>query len=183
MNMKICQNIDLVQIDIESNYGEATSYGMSFQLPKNVDWANRVVDKIVVAAPFIEHKLPGEVFGARLNPLRSPINGVPVLGSMDFLQKVPGKYEDEDVVSTQGIYFDLYRKDGGVLAKNLSILSILSRNNNILDINAQLDLEQSRIFIPGKFINSGCLLLYVFYGGYDDASLSTPLKASLLRLI
>lgn len=182
--MKICQNIDLVQIDIPSNYSEAQSYGMRFQLPKNVDWANRVVDKIVVAAPNT-YRWDGTGVRPRFvyEYIKSPNNGVSVLGSYDYQQLVKiGVDAQETILSTQGVYFDLYKKGGDVIAKNLSLLSLLSRNNNVLEINSQLDLEQSSIYIPGKFLNAGCMLLYVFYGGHEDSSFEYPTENISVKL-
>ncbi len=80
--------------------------------------------------------------------------------------------EEEDI--QQGIYFDIYKKDGSVLSRDLSILSLLSTNNNVFEINSKLDLEQTCIKIPGKLVEDGVIWLYVFYGGHEDAAFEYP---------
>lgn len=164
--MKICQNIDLVQINVKSNVDQSDSFGLSYYLPKNVSWANEKIDKIVVACPLSNYRR-----GMSRKYLQSPIDGQPIYTSRDFAQKVPYHLEDD---GDQGIYFDIFKKDGEVLAKDLSFLSLLSSNNNVIEINSQLDLNQTVIHVPGKLYFDGAILLYIFWGGHDEPSFEYP---------
>lgn len=128
--MKVYKNIDVVQINVKAGVRE-------YFLPKNVDWANQVIDKVVLYASDPE------------NPVFSPIDGVtPVI--------------DREVV--QNLYFDFYSADEREITHSLSAQNILYTNNNCTELNSQLSLQLSRIFFGKVAPNDGCILLYVFYG-------------------
>lgn len=167
--MKICQNIDLVQIKVQSNRSQSDSHGLTYYFPKSVSWANEVVQKIVVAAPTGGH-LPSSQTKVYRYP-KSPIDGSYIYNQKDYTQTVIDHLE---ATGQQGIYFDIYRKDGSALTKDLSVLSLLSTNNQVFEINAKLDLEQTCIHIPGKLANDGVIWIYVFYGGHDDPAWEYP---------
>lgn len=168
--MKICRNIDLVQIKVTSNVEQDNSYGLTYYFPKNVSWAKEVVEKIVVAAPY-ERTVVGPLRHS-YQYLSSPIDGSYIYGQARLKQSVEQPVVGDEV--QQGIYFDFYKSDGSVLAKDLSILSLLSTNNNVFELNSMLDLEQSCIHVPGKLARDGSIWLYVFYGGHDDANFQYP---------
>lgn len=169
--MKICQNIDLVQIKVQSNLSQADSHGLTYYLPKSVSWKNEVVQKIVVAAPTGKEPMVGPSRYFYDYP-RSPFDGSYIYNQLNYRQKVENP-TTEDLVQ-QGIYFDIYREDGTAIAKDLSVLSLLSTNDQVYEINAKLDLEQTCIHIPGKLAKDGVIWLYVFYGGHDDAAWEYP---------
>lgn len=167
--MKICQNIDLVQIKVQSNRSQSDSHGLTYYFPKSVSWANEVVQKIVVAAPTgtrgasaqnVVYKYP-----------TSPIDGSYIYNQLDYISKV---FDHSEFVGQQGIYFDIYRNDGNIITKDLSVVSLLSTNNQVYEINAKLDLEQTCIHIPGKLAKDGVIWIYVFYGGHDEAAWEYP---------
>lgn len=128
--MKLYNNIDVVQINIEQGVDE-------YYLPKNVNWRERVIDKLIVAlAP------------AGVTTL-SPIDGVTQL------------LAHADV---QDLYFDLYASDDAQIVRNLAYENILHTNNNVLEIGEQLSLNLSRLFFTTAPQVDGCILLYVVYG-------------------
>lgn len=131
--MKLYKNIDVVQINVKAGVSE-------YFLPKNVDWADQVIDKIVVYAP---EQDSGEI---------SPVDfSTPILDRMLY----------------QNVYFDLYAADNTELAHSLAAQSIVYINNYPLEINSKLSLQLSRIFFSQAPEYDGCLLLYVFWGGKD----------------
>lgn len=129
--MKLYKNIDVVQINIKAGVSE-------YFLPKNVDWADNVIDKIVVYAP--------EQDSGELSPVDFT---TPILDRMQY----------------QNVYIDLYAADDTELAHSLSVQSIVYANNYPLEINSKLSLQLSRIFFSKAPENDGCILIYVFYGG------------------
>lgn len=132
-SMKLYKNIDVVQINVKAGVSE-------YFLPKNVDWADQVVDKIVVYAP--------EQDAGELSPVDM---STPILDRMLY----------------QNAYFDLYAADNTELAHSLSAQSVVHVNNYPLEINSKLSLQLSRIFFSKAPEQDGCLLLYIFYGTKD----------------
>lgn len=153
--MKICKNIDLVQIDVTSNSDQLASYELSYYLPKSVDWIGRKIHKILVAEPSVAD-----------SDIISPFGGKRVLTANDYATSVPAYQE-------QGIYFDLYKQGGEQIARNLSVTELLSQNPNPYIIDEVLDLDLCRIHIPGKYPFSGSMLLYIFYDEVEQDSLPT----------
>lgn len=131
--MKVYKNVDVVQVNIKQGVRE-------FVFPKNVDWSDQVIDKILVYG--CGHDL--EEF--------SPIDGVtPILDREGFAN----------------VYFDLYADDGSEIAYALNAQNIMFTNNNPLEINSKISLQRSRIFFAEASPKDGCILLYVFYGSKD----------------
>lgn len=128
---KVHKNIDVFQIDLKEGVTE-------YFFPKNVDWENKVIDKIVVFAPFYQELL------------RSPLDSTSVIADRDFIRN---------------LYFDLYNSDDQIIAQNLSATSLIYTNNNPIEIKSKLSLQLSRIFFSGEFPEEGggALLVYVFY--------------------
>lgn len=132
--MKLYKNVDMVQINVKAGVQE-------YFLPKNVDWADKVIDKIVVYCPMTN----------RTNEY-SPIDGV---------TKLISRNEMGD------LYFNLYSNEDVEIAHNLSAEQILFTNNHPIEINSKLSLLLSRIFFAKENEVDGCLLLYVYYGSVD----------------
>lgn len=160
--MKICKNIDLVQIDVTTNSDQATSYELSYYLPKSVDWINRKIHKIVVAEPILSDAA---------HQVISPYNGRNVYNHRDYEARREGEQE-------QGIYFDLYKQGGDQIARNLYVSELLSCNPHPYIIDEVLDLNLSKIHIPGKLWRSGCMLLYIFY---DEVEEDLPTNSVTVR--
>ena len=149
--MYLTSNIDIVQINIRSGVDE-------YYLPKNVNWRDRVIDKIVLALA------PAD------RPLLSPIDGqTPVFDGVEDL------------------YFDLYAADDSQIARNLAYTSLLYSNNHVLPIGQALSLNLSRLYFTTPPETDGCILLYVFYGGKEveepepakqSVTVSVPLAAN-----
>lgn len=128
--MQLYNNIDLVQIDIKAGTEE-------YYLPKNVNWRERVIDKIVLAlAP------------AGVTTL-SPIDGQTVV--LEHAQ-------------VSDLYFDLYAADDTQIARNLYFEELLHTNNHVQPVGVQLSLNLSRLYFTTAPQTDGCILLYVFYG-------------------
>lgn len=141
--MKLCNNIDLVQINIKNGVDE-------YYLPKNVNWRDRVIDKIVVA----------------LAPA-----GVATYSPIDGQTRVLEHSEVSDM------YFDFYAADDSQIVRNLAYENILHTNNNPHELHAQLSLNLSRIFFTNAPSVDACILLYVFYGTKEAEY--TPLTKSV----
>lgn len=128
---QITKNIDLVQINLVPGVRE-------YFLPKNVDWRDRVINKIILVA-----SLDSDIV--------SPINSTPV------------SYEAQ----CRNIYMDLYSDDEKLLANGLSLGSLQYHNNFPFEINSKISLNLSRIYFSQDPSVSEqyprCLLLYVIY--------------------
>lgn len=140
--MYLANNIDIVQINIKQGVEE-------YYLPKNVNWRDKVVDKIVLALA------PPK--GTTL----SPIDG----------QTVVLRYTD-----IQNLYFDFYASDDSQIVRNLSFEQILHTNNNVLPIGQALSLNLSRLYFTNGPQTDGCILLYVFYEGKETAPQTGPVS-------
>ena len=131
MKLQIYKNIDIVQINVKSGVSE-------YFLPQNVDWADKVVEKIVLYTSVLPE-----------DRQTSPIDGINEI------------YSHEDVPN---IYFDFYNQDELELAHNLSAQSIVWSNNHPVELNSKISLKLSRMFFSQPPVADGCVLLYVFWG-------------------
>lgn len=130
--MQLVNNIDIVQINIVQGVDE-------YYLPKNVNWRDTKVDKILLA-------------------LASDAAGAPtVLSPIDGITQVLTRSDIADM------YIDLYSADDTQIVRNLSFEQVLATNNHPLEINEVLSLNLSRLFFTTPPAVDGCILLYVFY--------------------
>lgn len=131
MKLQIYKNIDIVQINVKRGVIE-------YFLPQNVDWADKVVEKILLYTSILPE-----------DKTISPIDGInPILSG----EEVPS------------IYFDFYNQDEVELAHNLSAQSIAWSNNHPVELNSKISLKLSRMFFSQAPTQDGCVLLYVFWG-------------------
>ena len=129
--MNIVNNIDLVQLNIKNGVEE-------YYLPKNVNWRDKTIDKIVVAlAP-----------DGLTSPLLSPIDGQTQVLNRSAISN---------------LYCDLYAADDTQIVRNLCFEELLYTNNHILPIGYKLSLNLSRFYFSQEPETEGCILLYVFY--------------------
>lgn len=126
--MQLYNNIDLVQINIKAGVEE-------YYLPKNVNWRERTIDKIVLC--LAEDGIT----------TLSPIDGQTVVLS-----------------AVSNLYFDLYAADDTQIARNLYFEELLHTNNHIQPLGVQLSLNLSRLYFTVPPEADGCILLYVYYG-------------------
>lgn len=141
MKVEVCKNIDLVQIDITAGKSE-------YRLPRNVDWANRKVDKLLLVAPE--------------KGCLSPLDGItPVLTRTQI----------------EDLYFDLFRADESEIAQNLYFENLLYTNNHPVRIDSVMSLKQARLNFSTPPTESGCILLYVFWGGSINDDFQMPTKS------
>lgn len=137
-NTKICingivmvelyRNIDLVQINTPAGSDE-------WQIPQNVAWADKVIDKIVLCAPTSTDCV-------------SPIDGVTHVWAASEIGDV---------------YCDIYNADETLVMHNLHYSQLLFSNNYGLSFGHKLQTQLTRFFTTTPPGSDGCLLLYVFY--------------------
>lgn len=125
--IKLYKNIDLVQINIKAGQEE-------YLFPKNVAWANKVIDKIILCAP--------------QTACLSPIDGT---------THVLTRSEIKD------LYFSLYDGKENEIVHSLHFTNLLHTNNHPIEINNALSLNMSRLDFSKAPTTYGCILLYVFY--------------------
>lgn len=140
--MKLYKNIDLVQINVKAGVSE-------YFFPRNVDWSDKVIEKLVVYAP--------ESGAGELSPI-------------DFQNYIV----DRDVYTN--VYFDLYNAESVEIAHGLSAQSIVHTNNYPIEIREKLSLQLSRIFFSKAPVQDGCILIYVFYDN-TEAECDMPQKS------
>lgn len=140
--MKVYKNIDVVQINLKAGVRE-------YFLPKNVDWAKKVIDKIVVyyAADAAEV---------------SPVDRYSTIVGVDI---------------AKDLYIDLYTEDGREITHAISAQNLFFTNNNIIEVNSKISLQLSRLFFAQASPENGCLLLYVFYKSINIESFELPRKS------
>ncbi len=139
--MKLYKNIDVVQINIKDGVSE-------YFFPRNVDWADKVIEKMVVYSP------------AQESGILSPIDLKNYIIERDA-------YGD--------VYIDLYGEDNTELAFSLSAQSIVHTNNYPIEINSKISLQLSRIFLTTTPRgDGGCLLIYVFWGNREVEDMDLP---------
>lgn len=135
--MELINNIDIVQINTKQGTDE-------YYFPKNVNWRERKIDKILLALPD--------------TTLLSPIDG-----QTNVLTKS----------QVSNLYFDLFSADDHQIARNLAYTNILSDNNHPLRIGECLSLNLSRLYFTTTDIPTGCLLLYIYYGTKESDEIPT----------
>ena len=102
--------------------------------PQNVDWAGKVIDKLVVCAPSLA--------------CIDPVDGqTPVLTNADV----------------DALFFNLYRADGSELFHDISVEQIKHSNNNGIEVHEALALENCKMYFNTAPVADGTLLIYVFY--------------------
>lgn len=126
--MEVVNNIDIVQINVKQGIDE-------YYLPKNVNWRERKIDKVLLALPDTD--------------IVSPIDGI-----THVLKRS----------EVSNLYFDLFASDDHQITRNLYFEEMLSSNNHPVTINEVLSLNLSRLYFSQPMETAGCLLLYVFYG-------------------
>lgn len=120
-----------------------------YQLPKNVDWAKEKIDKILLLAPSAS--------------IVSPIDGVtPVLTRQEL----------------RNVFVDLYAGDDSEIALSMAAENIMHTCNHPVEVNNTLQLHLSRITFMEAPQTDACILLYVFWGGKEDANYE-PAKRSV----
>lgn len=142
--MKLVRNIDLVQIPIVAGTEE-------YSLPRNVDWAEKSIDKILLCAPD--------------NACVSPIDGV------------SNVYTKSDV---QDLYLDMYDNAGNTIFYEAHYENVLYTNNHALEINAQLDLQLCKLRFTTAPVSNGVLLLYVFWNTQEDEWIDEPRRSKTI---
>ena len=145
--MYLAKNIDVLQINIKQGVDE-------YYLPKNVNWQNRVIDKIVLVINNYEN-----------STTCSPFDGVTPL-----------------ITDASGLFFDLYSDKEECIARNLYYEQLLYINNHPLMLNCKLSLNLSRLHFATAPQADGCVLLYVFYGGEEVSDYDRPQKSITVKI-
>lgn len=143
--MYIARNIDVVQFDLI--VGQTDYY-----FPKNVSWANRRIDKIIV-------------YNNNIGVAEtSPINGNMLYSG--WLKLYP-------------LYIDLYDKENKQITNKVSIWQTSNWNNNPLYVNNYISLELSKLWIPSVTQNTS-ILVYIFFDGRESEELAEINKSITL---
>ncbi len=141
MKTELYTNCSLVRLPIKA--GESEYY-----LPQNVEWAGRVVDKMIVCAP--------------KNACIDPVDGkTPVMTAADLAD----------------CYISLNDTDSRELMHDVSFEQLLHTNNHPLRVNAKLNLSLCRIYFTTPPEADATLLLYVFYGTRTEEYFGLPRKS------
>lgn len=143
--MKRYQNISLCQINVVAGKDE-------YYLPKNSNWENQVIEKIVVVQPS-----PGVL-------VKSPIDGQELLSGNDI----------------QNLFFNIYNQYGEQKFINLHAYHLLYINNNILEIKDKLSFDLSKINFSVPPETTGALMLYIFYNS-TEAMVDEPSEQVTVR--
>ena len=126
--IELYKNIDLVQIKIAAGVDE-------FAFPKNVDWATKKIDKILLCAP--------------KNACVSPIDGISNVLTLS---------------DVSDLYFDLYDSADHEITYEAHYTNFLYTNNHPLRVDAVLNTQLSKLRFTTPPANDGVLLLYIYWG-------------------
>ena len=131
--MQTFQNISLCQINVKSGQTE-------YYLPKNANWRNKKIEKIVVYAhdPNVS--------------VTSPVDD----------QACGSRTDISD------LYFDLYNTAGENIMHNVHAYELLDVNNFPPIVGQQLSFDLSKIFFTSAPVSDYALMLYVFYNAKES---------------
>ena len=145
---QLFRNIDLVVIPIKAGTAD-------YFLPKNVDWAAKPIDKIVICAPSVSGEL-------------SPIDGItPVMTYADVL--------------AADLYIDLYSASEETICHGLHVSNMMHNNNYSLTIGQTISRDLSQLHFANAPVQDACLLLYVFTDTKEDLDAEPSKKNITLR--
>lgn len=147
MKANLYRNIDLVRIPIKTGVKE-------YQFPRNVDWADKVVDKIVFCpmAPNADTN----------HPSLDPVDGTtPIISDLSATQR--------------NAFVNLTDEHDVEIMHYLHLSTIRYQNiQSILEVNARLNLSLCSIKMTDAPVTDGTMLLYVFWGGKKEESYDYP---------
>ena len=119
-----------------------------YYLPQNVDWAQQKIDKMILCAP--------------ANACTDPIDGVtPVATATDVAD----------------LYINLYDADNREIMHDVAFENIVHVNNNVLRVDAKLNLSLCRIYFTSAPAQDMTLLLYVYYKTRTEDYYELPNKS------
>ena len=119
-----------------------------YYLPQNVDWAQQKIDKMVVCAP--------------------------VVGCIDPVDGITPVAQDTDIAD---LYINLYDADNREIMHDVSVENIVHVNNNVLRVDAALNLSLCRIYFTTSPAQDMTLLLYVYYQTRTEDYYELPNKS------
>lgn len=138
MKQTLYKNISLLRIPIKAGVSE-------YYFPQNVNWADKIVERIVVCIPKT----------ACLDPMDGTTN---VLTTSDYTD----------------LYFDITSSDQKELMHAVSAEQILHINNNPIMLNSKLDLRLCRLYFTTAPAADYTLLLYVYYENREGETNDLP---------
>ena len=119
-----------------------------YYLPQNVDWAQQKIDKMILCTP--------------ANACTDPIDGVtPVATATDVAD----------------LYINLYDADNREIMHDVAFENIVHVNNNVLRVDAKLNLSLCRIYFTSAPAQDMTLLLYVYYQTRTEDYYELPNKS------
>lgn len=144
MIASLYKNISVVQIPVTAGVSD-------YHFPKNVDWADQCVDKIVLAAPAAA--------------LLSPIDGQ---------TSVLTRSQIKD------LYVSLYSEAEEEIVESLYFENILHTANYPVEVNSKLNLNLSSLRFTSAPEEDGVLLFYVYWGGRTDSNFELPKRTTTI---
>lgn len=142
MNTILHRNIDLVQIKLKAGVER-------YYFPQNVDWANKVIDRIAICLPNNQNNI-------------DPMDGV---GSVaDFVAK-PEFYLYMSDANEKEIFHEVFSDN------------FVNRNNYIIDIHKKLNLSLCYMNFTQAPAADQTLLMYVFYGDREVTEFEYPVNS------
>lgn len=142
MKLQIYKNIDILQVNYKT--GDTELF-----FPKNVSWADKVVNKIVLyAAPTFDVE-------------RSPIDENDVM-----------PYEH-----LKNVFLNIYSANEEEIIASVNATNFIYTNNHLLEINEKISLKLSTIKFskPAEF--DGVLLFYLFWDTKEKECIDRPKKS------
>ena len=141
MKAELYTNCALVRVPIKAGVEE-------YYLPQNVEWADQIIDKMIICAPE--------------DGCIDPIDGItPVMQGVDIAD----------------CYINLYDVQNREIMHDVSFEQIQSCNNNVLCVDAQLNLSLCHIYFTTVPAQDMTLLLYVFYKTRTEEYYDLPKKS------
>ena len=141
MKAELYTNCALVRVPIKAGVEE-------YYLPQNVEWADQVIDKMIICAPD--------------SACTDPVDGVtPVMLKTDIAD----------------CYVNLYDAQNREIMHDVSFEQIWHKNNNVIRVDAQLNLSLCRIYFTNAPAQDMTLLLYVFYKTRTEEYYDLPKKS------
>lgn len=119
-----------------------------YYLPQNVEWAGKKIDKLLIVAPQV--------------PCTDPMDGVtPVMGISDLAD----------------CYITLNDSENREIMHDVLFENILHMNNNVIPVDAILNLSLCKISFTTAPLSDATLLLYAFYGTREEDYFDAPVRS------
>ena len=123
-----------------------------YYLPQNVAWANEKIDKLVMVCP-----------------------------QETCIDPIDGQTHCVSRSTIADCYITLYDTQNREIMHDVSFEQILHLNNNVLPVNAQLNLSLCKIYFTTAPAADETLLLYAFYGTREEEYYDIPRRSTTVH--